>query len=110
MSTTIHTGELITLDPSDIRLFTFDWDADNLDATVTITTSTFTITVVKQNGVTALTKDSESILSGNRKTQLRLNATTATLGDRYVVANKIVTNETPAQTKEQSVNAVIQDR
>src|SRR5688572_33403585 len=92
----INPGGFVQLDPSDIRLFTFDWDA-NLTTGATISTSTFTITVIKQNGLTALTKDNEAILSGSRRTQLRLNATTASLGDNYEIANKVVTNESPSQ-------------
>jgi 2-keto-3-deoxy-galactonokinase len=110
MSETISPGQLVVLDPSDIRVFTFDWGTSNLPVGVTISTSTFTITVRKQNGLTALTKDNETIISGNRSTQLRLNATTATLGDKYIVANKIVTSESPAQTKERSFNVLIEDR
>jgi hypothetical protein len=110
MSETISPGQLVVLDPSDIRVFTFDWGTANLPVGVTITTSTFTITVRKQNGMTALTKDNESIVSGSRSTQVRLNATTATLGDGYTINNKIVTNEAPAQTKERSFNVLIEDR
>lgn len=111
MSTvTLHPGDLIVLDPSDKRVVVFDWSALNLATGVTISTSTFTISVIKQNGVTALTKDNPSILSGTRKTQVRLDATTATLGDLYELANAIVTSETPSQTKEQSVRILIQNQ
>jgi hypothetical protein len=47
-----------------------------------------------------LTKDNETIVTGNQKTQLRLKA--GTLKNRYTVTNRIVTNETPAQTDERS--------
>jgi hypothetical protein len=54
-----------------------------------------------------LTKDSESILAGTRKTQVRLLA--GTLGQIYEIANKIVTSETPAQTKERSFRVLIEN-
>jgi hypothetical protein len=113
VSTTIEAGGLLVLDPSDKRVIQFDWDTDALPAGVEIATpsgSTFTITAIQQSGLTALTKDQESIVSGNRKTQLRLVATTATVGDRYLVANQIVTNESPAQTIERQFEVLIQNQ
>jgi len=110
MSTvTIQSGGLVTFDPDDIRVVTFDWDQLGLAANVTISTSTWTITAIRQSGASALTSDNPQILSGSRKTSVRLNATTATVGDEYEVANKIVTNESPSQTKEQSFRVLIED-
>jgi hypothetical protein len=120
----VQAGDLVVLDPSDIRVIAFDWDVRNFASTVQASTSTFTITAIRQTGVTALTKDNESKLTAaqattafgrtvtgdNRGTQLRLNATTATLNDLYEVANKVVTNESPSQTKEQSIQVLIQQR
>jgi hypothetical protein len=103
---TILPGALVPKDPSDIKVYQFDWDTNNLAATVTITTSSWTITAIKPSRVDAvLTKDQESILAGSRKTQMRLTA--GTLGQTYEIANKIVTNETPAQTKERSFRVLI---
>ena len=112
----------VILDPSDIRTIAFDWDKRSLRASVTISTSVFTITAIQQSG-TALTKDSASILNGtdatiacertvgaSRVTQVRLNATTATDGDEYMLENVIVTSENPAQTKAGSVKVMIQNR
>lgn len=110
MSLTIVDGQDLILDPNDIRFVSFDWDADNLPASVTIATSTFTIETEVQKGATALTKDNPSILTLNRKTQVRLNAQTATDGDRYVLSNQIVTNESPSQTKERSVRILVMER
>jgi hypothetical protein len=108
---TIQPNNMIVLDPSDSRIVVFDWDDENLAAGVLISGSaTWTITAIRQNGATALTKDNESILSGSRKAQARLIATTATAGDEYEVACKITTNETPAQIKEQSIRVLIQNR
>lgn len=104
---TIVNGGQVTKDPSDIKVYIVDWDTNNLAPTVTISTSTWTITAISPStSDAALTKDSENILSGNRKTQVRLTA--GTLGQLYEIANKIVTNETPAQTKERSFRVLIQ--
>ena len=114
----------VILDPSDVRTVVFDWDDDNLASGVQISTSTFTITAVKQSGLTALTKDNPAILTAaeattalertvsvaSRATRVRLIATTASDGDEYQLANAIVTNESPTQTKERSVTVLIQNR
>jgi hypothetical protein len=92
----IDDGGLLTKDPQAIEVFTMDWDAQHLAVGVTIQTSTWTIT-----GPDAiLTKDNETIVTGNRKTRLRL--TGGTLHRKYTVTNRIVTNESPAQTKDRS--------
>ena len=90
----VRDGALVTLDPNDVKVIQFDWDTDNLASGVGITTSTFTITTLR--GAATLAKDSESIVTGARSTQLRLS--TPTLGALYRIDNKIVTNESPAQT------------
>lgn len=110
MSTTIRAGQQITLDPSDKRVIQVNWDDEALTTGVSISTSTFTISVIQQNGVTALTKDNPTIVSGSRKTQVRLIATTATAGDRYQVSNEIVTNESPAQTIERSFYVLVENQ
>lgn len=106
----IQAGGLLILDPSDQKVISFDWDADALEAGVQISSSTFTISVIRQTGAQPLTKDSPSILTGNRKTQVRLIATTATEGDRYLVSNAIVTNESPAQTLERQIKVLVQNQ
>lgn len=111
MSTvTVSPGAVVTLDPSDKRVVVFDWDALNLGVGVTISTSIFTITVIRQNGSQPLTKDNPDILVGSRKTQVRLDATTATVGDLYSLANTITTNESPVQQKEQSIQVLIENQ
>jgi hypothetical protein len=71
---------------------------------------------------TALTKDSEARLTAaeattalqrtitvdNRVTRLRLIG--GTLGQTYTIANKAITNETPAQTKERSFRVIIEEQ
>jgi hypothetical protein len=110
MSDTISSGGLVVIDPSDKRVVVFDWDTEALAADVEIASNTWTITAIKQIGATALTKDNEGIVTGNRKVQCRLDATTATAGDRYLVSSKITTDESPAQTLEQSFKVLIQNR
>lgn len=111
MSLTIEAGGLVVLDPADKRVVQFDWGTDALAVGVQISGSpVWTITAIKQNGASLLTKDNESVVSGNRITQARLDATTATAGDRYRVDNKITTNETPAQIHEQGFFVLIQNR
>ena len=110
MSTvSVKSGDLVVMDPAESRILQFDWDAENLATSVTISTSTFTITAIQQAS-TALTKDNPSILSGTRKTQVRVIATTASVGDEYELANTIVTSESPTQTKEQSIRLRIQHK
>src|SRR5678815_1479933 len=103
---TIAPGAVITKDPSDVQTVIFDWDATNLAAAVTISTSTFTIRALRPASDTALTKDNASILSGSRKTQIRLSA--GTLGALYELTNTITTNESPTQTKERSVRVSVE--
>ncbi len=111
MSTvTVYPGGLIALDPSDKKVVVFDFNVDgNLAAGVTLASYVVTITAIQQTGLTALTMDSDSISGSGRKVTLRLLATTATLGDRYSVAVKGVTDESPAQEKEYSIDVLIQN-
>ena len=106
---TIADGALVVKDPSDVKVYTVDWSEVNLAVGVTILTSTWTITAVAPSMTdTALTVDQTTILSGARKTQMRL--TGGTLGQRYAVANRVGTSESPAQTKERSFAVLVQDR
>ena len=106
--TYIYSGDLLIMDPSDKRVIQMDWGA--LPDGVLINSQVYTITAIKQNGVTALTKDNESVDAGGRATQLRLLATTATVGDRYQVSNKITTTESPAQEIERSYFVRIENK
>lgn len=109
MSITVHSSDLVVQDPSDIRVYVFDWDADNLPTGVEISgAATWTITAVVPSDATLMTKDQESILSGNRKAQVRLQG--GMNGARYNIACKVTTNESPAQTKEQSFDILVQHR
>jgi hypothetical protein len=109
MTVTIAPGALVIKDPADIKVYVVDWDTNNLAVGVTITTSTWTITAITPSTSDAvLTKDQESILAGDRKTQVRLSA--GTVWQTYEIANRIVTNEAPAQTKERSFRVLIQNQ
>lgn len=103
---TISPGALVAKDPADIKVYQVDWDTSNLGVGVTITTSTWTITALRPTPSDAtLTKDNESVLAGSRITQVRLSG--GTLNQTYEIANKIVTNESPAQTKERSFQVLV---
>jgi hypothetical protein len=105
---TILPGDQVTKDPADSKVFVFDWDTNNLAATVTISTSVWTISAISPSQTDAvLTKDNESILTGTRKTQVRLLA--GTLGQTYEIANRISTSETPSQTKERSFRVRVEN-
>ena len=102
MSITIQSGGLVTKDPNNIEVFMVDWDQERLATGVEISDSTWAIT----GPDSALTEDEDSIVTGNRKTQIRL--TGGTLHKRYTVTNTIETNETPAQTIDASFFILIQ--
>ena len=104
----IYAGGLVTKDPNSVEVFTFDWDQEELAASVEITTSDFFITCPNEAVPLNLTSDNETILTGNRRTSLRLSGGTA--GKRYTVTNRIVTNETPSQTKDASFTVKIESR
>ena len=101
--TTIYAGGLERKDPQAKRLIQFNWDT-RLASGVGIQTSTFTIT----GPDIALTKDNETIVTGNRKTSLRLLG--GTLGATYVVTNHIITNESPAQEDDSSIKVLIEQK
>jgi hypothetical protein len=107
MPLTVDDGELIRKDPDAIRVYTWDYDDENLSATATIISSVWVITAIAPSTTdTALIKDSESILAGSRKTQLRLSA--GTYGQKYQVTNRITTNESPLQGKDKSIWVLIE--
>ena len=103
MTTLIYSGTKLYKDPNAVEVFTVNWN-DDLAAGVLIQTSTFTIT--GPDGV--LTKDNEAIGADTRSTRLRLLG--GTLRKTYTVLNRIVTNETPSQTKDASFLVAIQEK
>lgn len=110
MSLTIHDGESIQKDPSDVSVLHFDWDVEHLAAAVQFS-GTPVITpegVSGDTSTTPLTVDQVAVLSGLRKVRFRLNAGAA--GSTWRVSCTIVTNEVPAQTKERSIYVSVVQR
>lgn len=103
-------GGLLQKDPSDAMVVRFDWDAMNLATSVTITSSSWAVTSESATPESPLdlTVDAVSVVTGNRKTQARLSG--GVLGQTYLLTNTIVTSETPAQTKERSIQVLIEER
>ena len=92
-------GGLVQKDPSDIAVYGFNWAAELGDAL--IVTSTFTVDGLRGDlTTTPLTLDAADIGADEQSTTFRLSA--GALGSKWRVNNKIVTNETPAQTLERS--------
>lgn len=87
--------DVLTKDPDATLLYEMDW-TDWLPSGETITTSTWTIT----GADSVLSKDNESLLTGNKKTRVRLAA--GTKGTRYTVTNRVTTSGTPSQTDDRS--------
>lgn len=106
----IDPGDVVTFDPLDVRGLLFDYDTLNLEPGAAIASYTITITPKKQNGAGALTYDADHLLVGHRQLYARFDATAAALGDRYTLAVQAVTDEAPPQTKNYSVDVVIQKR
>lgn len=94
---------------NEVKVYLFDWGRYKLASGVTIDQNDFTIARIKPSTVTGtLVKDNENILSGSRKVWLRLSG--GTLGDRYRISSRVVTNEDPAQTFELSFLLLIEGR
>lgn len=122
MSERIRDGGQVVKDSADIKTYCVDW-RDMFRASVQITTSTWTITPIAPSTTDAvLTKDNEAILSAadattaleqtiteeNLVTRVRLSA--GTNGQKYQIANKVVSNESPTQTIERSFFVIVEDR
>jgi hypothetical protein len=116
MSLTVNCeNALVRQDPSDARIYTFDWQPNFSSGSAAISGSaTWTITTISPIGATVMTKDQEAIVvsptSGiaNRGARVRLQG--GQDGGRYNIACKITTNESPSQTKEQSFDILVQNR
>lgn len=109
MSLTVYDGATITKDPSDVIVQHFDWDAENLAPGVTITSQTITASGLSGDTTTTpLTIDQVSRLTGDRKVQFRTTA--GETGSLWRVTCRVVTSETPAQTKERSVFISVVER
>jgi len=109
MSYTIRDGDMALKDPSDIRVFQFDWGAEALQVGASIITSTFQAIGVRGNlATTPLSLDAPSVLPGERQTQIRIDA--GARNSMWRINNKIVTDESPSQTIERSFFLLIQEK
>jgi hypothetical protein len=108
MSESIRAGGLITKGPAESEFYEMDWDAEHLEAGVEIATSTWTVTLLSGAATGLMTRDNPSILTGNRTTKARFVG--GTEGQIYDVSNTIVTDESPARTKDRSFLVLIQDK
>lgn len=90
------------------KVYLFDWGRYKLASGVTIVDSVFTFTKIRPAGGVGLVSDHENVLSGERKTWLRLGG--ATTGDYYQVTNTVTTNEDPSQTFSLSFRLLIENR
>lgn len=100
-------GSLIGKDPDAVEPYGFDWTdwLAELGSTVTITNSTWTVT-----GPDALlTLTFPTIVTGALKTQVTLNG--GTLGRKYLVTNRIVTNTSnPTVQDDRSFTVLIEQK
>jgi hypothetical protein len=91
----------------------------NLTAQITVTgATTFTYTVANSPTTPATGTlvyggpspilDNASLTDTNRNTTVRVDARTSVVGGWYELANTIVTDETPTQTKEHAVQILVQ--
>jgi hypothetical protein len=96
----ITPGSSVAKDPDASKVYTFDWTLWLIGAAL-IYSSAWEIT----GPDSALTKDTETIMAGTKKTSVRLIG--GTKGKTYTLRNRIVTNETPTQTDDKSIRVVI---
>jgi hypothetical protein len=108
MSTTIRAGGLVTKDPDESEVYLMDWASEHLVSGVTITASVWIITRLSGATTGLMTNDNESIPSGSRTTQTRLVG--GTLGQKFLVTNRVTTSETPTRTKDRSFYVRIQTK
>lgn len=107
-------GSLVVKDADSDEPQGFDWTTylAELGDDVEIETSTWTISggdaAVDPAPATVLTIHDDTIVTGNLKTVAYFSA--GTLGKKYTVTNRIVTNSSPAVTDERSFQFLIQDR
>lgn len=118
MSLRIQSGGLVTLDPDADEAFDVDWDEEHLPAGVGIADSTWEIE--GKSGASSLDQHDDAIgaydvnglwavSASGRVTRVFLTgATGIALNQRYVVTNRITTDETPPQVKDASFIVLIQ--
>ncbi len=98
----LQPGGLITKDPSSTRNGQFNWTAWFEDAGAAIATPT----------VTVAGPDASLVVSGvavSNSQKVIYQVTGGTVGVRYTVTCRIVTNESPAQTDERSFTVLMEN-
>jgi hypothetical protein len=103
VSTTISDGELIEKDPDAALVWGVNWDK-RWASGVQLASSAWTVT----GPDSALTTDNPSFDAEARTTQARFSG--GTLGAKYLVTNRVVTAEAPAQTDDASFYVVIVEK
>jgi hypothetical protein len=93
MALTILDGGVAKKRSEAVYVYTFDYDAESL-ATDAQLSSVGTFTIDPADG--RLTKDSESLVSGNRKVEVRLSG--GKPNKMYTIRHTAPTNEAPART------------
>lgn len=93
----ITPGATVPKDPNSSEIYTWNW-SDWLVGAAIISTSTF---AVDDGPDSALTLDQDAIVTGDTSTRVRING--GTLGKKYRVRNRVITNESPAQTDDRSI-------
>lgn len=86
-------GDVLRHDPDALLVYEMDWTSW-LEGTAIVQTSAWSISP------TGPTLDNESIVTGSKKTRVRISAATA--GEIYTVTNRVTTDENPAQTDDRS--------
>ena len=119
VAVTINPGDQVTQDPSDARIYIVDWDY-NLATGVQIAESDWSVRSLRPTFTDAgLTTDNDllltaaqattalgrSVAADDRVSQVRISG--GRLHQVYEVANRIVTTETPSQTKERSFRLLV---
>lgn len=99
-------GTLITKDPNSTEPQGFDWTdfLEELGSGVEIASSAWFIT----GPDSALDFDNDEVLSDNMRTQAFFSG--GTVGARYNVTNRIVTNSVPPVTEDSSFKYLIQQK
>lgn len=99
---------LVIKDPSAVIPKGFNWTGylARLGSGVIIVTSTWTVTG-GDSPTPLLTLSSDEIVTGGLKTKVVLTA--GTVGKRYTVTNRIITNSSPVVQDERSYKVLVQN-
>lgn len=101
-------GDLVRKDPDNIVVYAFDW-TNNLSGGAVIATSTLlppTAIYPSTTDVALTVSDTAPLgLQADGKT-VKVKLTGGTLGQRYRLTNRGVTNETPSQQKDKSIEVL----